>query len=223
MDEYMDAHGLLLELQYELGQITEKTFTHVGIGFACNTQKVKVVEMFSVKPVMLSNLGATEDGQVEVRGIVLDKAVGLYAARIVAAGNMKKELAVVGPSQIEFNKTTGEFVVTLKAAGLEDLFYSESDPKFVELYISRRQVDKIKYGSAADATERIQVQHLELCLRNPIEYYPDPRTIIEDDADRQRYERDMAERLKRQEEERLIMVAANLARKEERAKRREEM
>lgn len=54
-------------------------------------------------------------------------------------------------------------------------------------------------------------------------YYPDPRTIIEDDVDRQRQERDMAERLKRQEEERLIMVAANLARKEERAKKKEEM
>lgn len=222
MDEYMDAHGLLLELQYELGQLTEKSFTHVGIGFACNTQKVKVVEMLSAKPLMLSNLSSTEDGSVEVRGTVLDKAVGLYAARIVAASNMKKEIAVVGPSAIEYNKTSGEFVVTLKPASLDDLFFSSNDPKYIELYISRRQVEKIKYGEAADASERIQVQHLELCLRGPMEYYPDPRTIIEDDVDRQRYERDMAERLKRQEEERLIMVAANLARKEERAKRREE-
>ena len=46
-----------------------------------------------------------------------------------------------------------------------------------------------------------------------MEYYPDPRTVIEDDVDRQKYERDMAERQKRAEEERLIMVAANLARK----------
>lgn len=56
-----------------------------------------------------------------------------------------------------------------------------------------------------------------------MDYFPDPRTVIEDDADRQRYERDMAERLKRQEEERLLQVAQNLARKEERAKKREEM
>jgi hypothetical protein len=155
---------------------------------------------------------------------VLDKAnCGIYAVRIVAANNMKKELAVVGPSQIEYNKTTGEFLVTLKTQGLEDMFYSQSDPKFIELYVSRRQIDKIKYGAAADASERIQVQHLELCCRLPMDYYPDPRTIIEDDVDRQRFERDMAERLRRQEEERLIQVAANLARKEERAKKREEM
>lgn len=56
-DEFMDAHGLLLELQYELGQLTEKTFTHCGVGFAHNTQKVKVVEFLSVKPLMVSNLG----------------------------------------------------------------------------------------------------------------------------------------------------------------------
>lgn len=36
-DEFMDAHGLLLELQYELGQLTNKEYTHIGIGFAANT------------------------------------------------------------------------------------------------------------------------------------------------------------------------------------------
>lgn len=108
MDEFMDAHGLLLELQYELGQITDKAFTHVGVGFASNEHKVKVVEMFSTKPLMVSNIGATEDGMIELRGTVLDKAgVGIYAARIVAASNMKKELAVVGPSAIESDKNTG--------------------------------------------------------------------------------------------------------------------
>lgn len=90
------------------------------------------------------------------------------------------------------------------------------------MYIQRRQVDKIKYGAEGDANERINVAHLELSIRHPMDYYPDPRTVIEDDADRQKYERDMAERQKRIEEERLIMVAANLARKEERAKKREE-
>lgn len=113
--------------------------------------------------------------------------------------------------------------MTLKTQGMEGLFYSQDDPKYLELYIQRRQVDKIKYGSAADDKERINVTHLELSNRQPMDYFPDPRTVIEDDADRQKHERDMAERMKRLEEERLIMVAANLARKEERARKREEM
>ena len=47
--------------------------------------------------------------------------------------------------------------------------------------------------------------------------------MIEDEIDRQRFEREIAERMKRQEEERLIKLAENLARKEERAKKKEEM
>lgn len=113
-DEFMDAHGLLLELQHELSMLTNKEFTHAGIGFAANTQKVMVVEMLAKKPLMINHLGQTEDGAVEVRGVVIDKTVGVYASRIVAAGNMKKELAVVGPAAIDYNKTTGEFVITLK-------------------------------------------------------------------------------------------------------------
>jgi len=32
--EYMDGHGLLLELQEELGMLTNKEFTHIGVGLA---------------------------------------------------------------------------------------------------------------------------------------------------------------------------------------------
>jgi hypothetical protein len=75
MDEFMDAHGLLLELQYELGQITDKAFTHVGVGFASNEHKVKVVEMFSTKPLMVSNIGATEDGMIELVSTLLGSSL----------------------------------------------------------------------------------------------------------------------------------------------------
>lgn len=49
--------------------------------------------------------------------------------------------------------------------------------------MSRRQVDKIKYGAAGDPAEKINVTHLELCLRLPLDILPDPRTVIEDDLD----------------------------------------
>lgn len=69
---------------------------------------------------------------------------------------MKKELAVCGPAHIELNKNSGEFRIQIKAQ-IEDLFYSQADPKILEIFVSRRQIDKIKYGAAADASERIQV------------------------------------------------------------------
>lgn len=40
--------------------------------------------MYSVKPMMVNSVGQTEEGETEVRGVILDKAVGPYAARIVA-------------------------------------------------------------------------------------------------------------------------------------------
>jgi hypothetical protein len=33
-ENMMDAHGLLLELEYELGQLTNADYTHMGVGFA---------------------------------------------------------------------------------------------------------------------------------------------------------------------------------------------
>lgn len=201
-DEYMDAHGLLLELQEEMGELTNKKYTHVGIGFAHNTQKVKVVELLTSKPLHISNVDKNEDGSTEVRGCMLDAGAGVYACRVVATSNMKKEIAVSGPALFDLNPETREFTANLKTQGNEGLFFNQEDPKYLEFFVSRRQVDKIKYGANGDPNEKINVTHLELCLRLPMDILPDPRTIIEDDVDRQRYERDMAERIKRQEEQR---------------------
>jgi hypothetical protein len=40
------------------------------------------------------------------------------------------------------------------------------------------------------------VAHLEMALRLPMEYIPDPRTVIEDAQDKEKEERDAAERRK---------------------------
>lgn len=63
---------------------------------------------------------------------------------------------------------------------------------------------------------------MTIAVRVPLEYIPDPRTIIEDEADRQRFEKEMADKVKRLEEERLIRVAERLARKEDRQRKKEE-
>lgn len=114
MDEYMDAHGLLLELQEEMGELTNKKYTHVGVGFAHNTHKVKVVELLTSKPLHINSVQQREDGATEVRGCMLDAGAGIYAARIVAAANLKKEIAVSGPALIDFNSESREFTLLLK-------------------------------------------------------------------------------------------------------------
>jgi hypothetical protein len=96
-EQMMDAHGLLLELEYELSVLCDPNKTHVGIGFAFDKEKVKVVEIVSTKALMLNQLNESEDGGIEARGIVLNKQIGLYAARLVALNKMTKDLKVVGP------------------------------------------------------------------------------------------------------------------------------
>ena len=34
MDEFMDAHGLLLEMQNEMQILSDPNATHIGVGFA---------------------------------------------------------------------------------------------------------------------------------------------------------------------------------------------
>jgi len=55
-----------------------------------------------------------------------------------------------------------------------------------------------------------------------MEFFPDPRTVIEDAKDRDREMRDLADRRKREQEEKLIREAQKLARQEEKKKAREE-
>ena len=98
--EFMDAHGVLCELQDDLERMIDPKYTHVGIGFAWNKEKVLVVEFYSIKTVMISQLTESEDGGVDVRGTMLSNDVGLYAARIVSIKNMKKDIKVVGPPNI---------------------------------------------------------------------------------------------------------------------------
>lgn len=52
--EFMDAHGLLCELEEELDKLLDPKVTHAGVGFAWNKQQVMVVEFLSIKPIMIN-------------------------------------------------------------------------------------------------------------------------------------------------------------------------
>ena len=83
----------------------------------------------------------------------------------------------------------------------EEVFYAP-DPKWLEIYIRRAKIDQIPYGQPSN--EKIKLQHLEVVLRLPVEYIPDPRVVKEDAHDLEQFERDMEERAARAEEERII-------------------
>mmetsp|Transcript_16135 Transcript_16135/g.27290 ORF Transcript_16135/g.27290 Transcript_16135/m.27290 type:complete len:201 (+) Transcript_16135:667-1269(+) len=167
---------------------------------------------------MINQLNESEDGGIEARGIVLNKDIGLYAARIVAVGKLTKDIKAVGPPNIQFDKSTGNFIVNIPGP-LENTFYCHEDPKLIQFYIRKTQIDKIAYG--VPSNERVNVAHLDLALSLPLEYLPDPRTVIEDQADVEREAKDRELRRKKAEEEAMARQAQKVARLAEREKQKQ--
>lgn len=85
---------------------------------------------------MISTISELPDGGVEATGTLLNREVGIYAARIVPLNKLTKELKVVGPSNIRLDKSSGNFTVTLPGP-LDNFFYNHEDPKVLEFYIRR--------------------------------------------------------------------------------------
>lgn len=129
-ENMMDAHGLLLELEFELSQITSAEYTHIGIGFAFDKTQVKVVEILTTKPIMVNQMSQTPDGGLEAKGIVLDKKIGLYAARIASLAKLNKDLKTAGPQFIQYQKSSGNFTVTIPGP-INDAFYCMDDLKAI--------------------------------------------------------------------------------------------
>lgn len=75
---------------------------------------------------------------------MLSNEVGLYAARVVSIKNLKKDIKIVGPPNIQFDKNSRTFIITIEGP-VDNVFYSD-DPKIVEIYIRKSQIDKISYG-----------------------------------------------------------------------------
>lgn len=189
MAEFLDAHGLLLEMQEDLDVIMNPEYTHVGVGFAADTRRVKIVEFLSARPIMIHSLNANESGEIVVTGTVLKpQGLGVYAARIVNKDDESKMHTVAGPQHIHYDKDSHEFVITFEPQQ-EELFY-HSEPKMVEIYM-RANPDTIPYGdnTKGKVTNR-DFSNLQNVFRLPMEMTPDPRVIKEDAADLEKYERD---------------------------------
>ena len=133
---FKDAHGLLFELEEESKIILSDKYTHVAIGLAFNKEQVKIVELYFRKSIVVHRIAGTQDEGVEIQGQMLRNAdkkydVGVYALRIAALKNIKKDVVITGPPGIEFDDSSKRFTVVFP--GPLDVFYSDEE-KILELY-----------------------------------------------------------------------------------------
>ena len=206
MNEYMDAHGLLLELKEERTRLNEEGLTHVGVGFAADKRIVKVVELISKRPLYISRLTQNEQGGVRVDGMIVPPTGGaapvggLYAARIVTesvrtSGDLKKHIVWAGPPQMTMEKTK-EFQINFPAPELDmPVFHASQqggESNYLEIYVrTSGNAANIKYGVADN--EKINFQHLKLVYRIAMDIFPDPRIEIEDAKDQEDLQRHRVE------------------------------
>jgi len=71
---------------------------------------------------------------------MISSTVGIYAARIISEKNLKenkKEVKVVGPYAINFDKQTKQFEIVIEGP-LEEVFYNQNEPRLLEIYIREK-------------------------------------------------------------------------------------
>ncbi len=85
---------------------------HIGIGVSCNESKISIVLAITKKAMAITRIAESEDGSIEIRGKMLEEKVGIYAVRLATDAN-NKDIKVVGPERINWNRVTKEFIVSL--------------------------------------------------------------------------------------------------------------
>mmetsp|Transcript_17526 Transcript_17526/g.19828 ORF Transcript_17526/g.19828 Transcript_17526/m.19828 type:complete len:813 (+) Transcript_17526:34-2472(+) len=192
LPSFMDAHGLLMEISEDRDRLLSEDFTHIGVGLSLEDENIRLVELFSQKVVTVTQIHESEDeGMYEVRGKMLDQTVGVYAARVyqIASG---KEVLVVGPPKIQFDREQKDFIIFLD---LPDGLYAEA--LMLELYV-RKKPETIPYGEPSD--DVVKVKDVKHVLSAPLQLYPDPRVNLEDQFDQEKaeLERQRKEQLERE-------------------------
>ena len=180
-EEYLDAHGSLFELEAERETLTDKQTSHVGLGFATDGEKALVVELLSKSALAIEKMYQKHNGSICVQGVNLDPSnAGLFAARIVSASDPSNVASLIGPEHMTYNKATREFTLRFEPQQ-ERIFYNAADPKVLELFVRKTEVDQIQYGSQSH--KKIDVNQLTPMTRMPFQLLPDPRIVKEDTLD----------------------------------------
>jgi len=139
---------------------------------------------------------------------------GLYYVRLQSL-ETKKDLLIIGPEKIEFDRATKDFIAFLD---IEETIAQSN--KTLEFYL-RGKPETIEYKKPT--TEKINLKYVTLDLRAPCITYPDPRYVQEDEQDRIRKEQEALEKMRIEEEKRKQKEQERRERKEARRLLRQEI
>lgn len=206
---FLDAHGLTFEQNETRLEIMKKENTHAGLGFAIKENLLMVAELYSIKPLRIESIKATEDARgIEVIGKMDNDQFGPYACSVINKLEPTKPLCMVGPDKMSYDQKTFQFMIFIDKP---ELLYA-NPPFIIEIYLRTKPLN-IPYMKPFTEDLSKSLGFLQLAYKTPMELYPDPRILMEDTEDRAKEEQEELEKRKREEEEKEIKIAEREARK----------
>ncbi len=200
---FLDAYGLTFEINETREEILNPEHTHVGLGLALLNNLYVITLVFSVKPLRLEAIKATEDEKgIEISGKMLTDQLGPYAIRVMDTANPTKPLSLIGPESMKYNLESKDFRILLD----KPEFLYANPPFICEIYL-RQKPQSIPYEGPAVADLDKNLQYLQLAYKAPMELFPDPRILMEETKDRALEEEELLKAHRIEEEQRQIHQA----------------
>jgi len=143
----MDAHATLVEFDIHRENLLSSNFNSVSIGMAFNEEKAVVVDLFSMKEVIVDVIDIKQETfTINVNGRMLLTTNGVFVMRILKVDennnlNVKEILHSITCQNISYNKNNQSFVASFKNC---QKVFSEPGKKVLEVYL-REKPDAIKY------------------------------------------------------------------------------
>jgi len=190
---FLEAYGLIFEINETREEMLKPDYTHVGIGLASSENVYVITEVFSTKLLTVNTIKVADNEKgVEIQGKLTTDQMGPYAVRVV---DEKKTppvvVALVGPDNMQLDLETRNFQVFIDKP---EIIYA-SPPLICEIYL-RQKPQSIEYGKGPAPDLEKDLVYLKLSYKIPIEPLPDPRLVVEESRERIQQEQEEATRRK---------------------------
>ncbi|CAD8144747.1 unnamed protein product [Paramecium pentaurelia] len=179
-DYFMEMGYLFFEVEDDRKILLSNEMNHISIGVSCDDNQVAIVYIVSHKDLCVTKIEDSNDGCILVHGKMLEDLVGVYALQILPfssdSGKVpdKNENNKIGPEHIEFDRQTKCFVAKIGNQGQPCTYDIR---QYIDLY-TRNTPESIPYKKST--REKLNLKHIELKLRIPVIFYPDPRYAHEE-------------------------------------------
>ncbi|CAD8144849.1 unnamed protein product [Paramecium octaurelia] len=173
-DYFMEIGQLFFEVEEDRKILLSNQMNHISIGVSYDDNQVAIVYLISHKDLCITKIEDSNDGCILVYGKMLEDDVGVYALQILpftsdsGKATDKNENNKIGPEHIEFDRQSKCFVAKIGNQGQPCTYDIR---QYIDLY-TRKSPESIPYMK--NTRDKLNLKHLDLKLRIPVIFYPDP-------------------------------------------------